>query len=56
MHMLDWVCMHVIYLPVPTSFAAAVAVSPFPPLPEAHPKQLLQVEDRNIIHNLFTDR
>ena len=37
------VCMHVIYLPVLKSFAAAVAVSPFPPPPETHQKQVLEV-------------
>ena len=57
-------CLHVLYQILFSFFfslrllcmAAAVAVSPFPPPPEAHPKRLLQVEDRNIIHNLFTDR
>ena len=35
------VCMHVIYLPVPTSFAVAVAVSPFPPSLGSHLKEVL---------------
>ena len=38
------VCMHVIYLPVPTSFAAAVVVSLFPPPPVAHLKQVLEIK------------
>ena len=43
------VCMHIIYLPIPTSFVAAVAVSPFPPPPGAHLKQVLEVKNCNTL-------
>ena len=44
------VCMHVIYLPVSTSFAAAVAVSPFPSPPASHVKQVLEVKNCNTLY------
>ena len=39
-----YLCIDIIYLPISTSFVAAVAVSLFLPPPEAHPKQVLEAK------------